>query len=224
MALFRPSAIVQNISGAVGGVVFVNGRGGPYVSTRGIKREAVTRRQQLARNGLQRAIVRWSEITDAQRLAWSLLAARTPRIDRLGRTTVYTGRQLFLRHNGFNGRLTLAMQDDPPSLGVSIAFERCTVTVVSGVFTLRCFRQGGTGSGRAAVYGARSHSTAAAPSNYFAQFFNFTFSTNAVVNPTTAFSFVFGAPQLGEYVKLRVATRFDNCLWSDGVVCTTKAV
>lgn len=224
MALVRGSALVDGISGAIAGAVFVQGRGGAYVSARPPRTNRQTGKQLAARLGMQRSLARWDALTDAQRGAWALLGARIPRRDRLGRQSTYSGRSLFLRQNSSNGRIRLALQNDPPSLGLVIGLERATITCVSGVITLRIFRQGGTGSGWLMVKGARSHSSSGYSYKSPTVFYATSFSSNAVLDISAIFAANFGAPGVGELIMVEVSTRFDNCLWGAAVVAKTKAV
>jgi hypothetical protein len=153
-----------------------------------------------------------------------LLGKRTPRVDRVGVQKLYSGRALYMHQNMINSRVSLALQAEPPSLGVSTAFDRVTISCISGVVTLRCFRAGNTGTGWAIAYCARAHASSGWSAKVFRLVIGFQFTTNQVVNISPQFYLNLGAPVVGELIAVRVRTRFDNCLWSSEVEANAQAV
>lgn len=100
MALFRPSSIVQSISGNVGGVTFVQGQRGNVVRHRPLRINRITEERTDARTRWAFIYSYWYDTLSAsQRLEWETTAVTITRTNRLGIPHRLTGLELFLIQN-----------------------------------------------------------------------------------------------------------------------------
>lgn len=224
MALFRPSSIVETISGELGGVVFVTGAGGRYLRTSGPRVNYQTARQVGRRRDFAEIVQAWSALTSSQRLAWNALGARIVRVDRVGVQKNYGGRQLFIRENAIRARVGIAQLVDPPVGGARQAFARFRCDWSGASLILRCDRYSGGGSGDALFYGYRSFSFGGFTAKNPTLFLRTPFTANFVVNATTFFANNFGIPEVGEYFMVRCVAVFTGFLASLPVDVTTTRV
>lgn len=115
MALFEQSPLTGAISGNIGGVNFVAADHGIYVRQKRGHTIGATTTQLQARAAFQSCARRWIELTDAQRLLWSTVAASVKTTDRLGRVRAMTGRQFFFERNIRNlSFVGLTVETTPP--------------------------------------------------------------------------------------------------------------
>lgn len=212
MALFRPGVLVQTVSGDIGGVSFVQGKGGAYVRRRGVKCNQNSFYQERQRARFSRLPGLWQDLSAQDKTSWATLAARVYRVDRLGVQKPWTARNLFFSENGLRLTAGLSPISAAPIGGARLAFASFTVTYASAVLTLRCNRVGGVGSGRALFFGCRSFSRAGFTSKTFYTFLSSPFSSNLVVNGTSFFAARFRVPDVGEYLGFRVVAIFDGQL------------
>ncbi len=136
MAIFRHGSLTGGISGSVGGVTFVNGRGSPVLRHRPIRPAPKGPGIELAQKDMNILNSSWSNFTDAQRDAWRTAAVDFARPNRLGVQSPLTGHQLFLKINielhDFGGPLF----SGPPAGGQSPAPENFSVALsASGALT-----------------------------------------------------------------------------------------
>lgn len=122
MAIYRNSPLIGGISGSIGAMTFVNSSRGIVVRTRPLKKRFTTEASsiQTSKNALLR--LRWSQLTDAQRLAWTSIAATITRTNRLGQSRTLSGFQLLIMHGMFLTATEITALDDPPQAIVSTTF------------------------------------------------------------------------------------------------------
>jgi hypothetical protein len=214
VALFRPSSLVQAVSGRVGGVVFVAGSQGSYIRRVGSKTIARPTALDYSRKAFGDGVSTWQNLTDAQRKGWNVLAARIYRTDRLGVQKPYSGRSLFLREAAIAARVHLPIVLDAPGAGVRISMASYSVAYTSTALTLSFVKTPGTPSGWIIVYGARSFSQTGFTSKQLTIINAQNFTGSATINVTFGFEYHFLRPDLGEYYAIGAITRFNGCLWS----------
>lgn len=117
MAICHTGPIISGISGAVGGVIFRQGRRGISVGSRPIKLRRGTPKQLAARAQFQRAVQAWNDLTSTERVRWLYAASQLPFTDRLGLGRPRDGRSLFIQDFLFRGYapLTLARPTPQPT-------------------------------------------------------------------------------------------------------------
>lgn len=132
MAIFRPGGLAGSISGAAGGVVFVNGRSGPVLRRRPSGRPRVTEALQAARGMPGRIAAAWNELTELQRQAWRTAAAALRFPNRLGVLRAISGYQLYTRHvmDVYLGSPPAALA--PPSASMLYSPTTCTAYFLEG--------------------------------------------------------------------------------------------
>lgn len=117
MAIFRPSALVQNISGSVGGVTFALGPRGSILKHRPARRKTAPEmlipwNQESSTDTMPAGQIltelktAWQNLTDTQRLSWRNLAQQLPTRNRLGIRRPLSGFQLFLQEAQLLGTLS----------------------------------------------------------------------------------------------------------------------
>lgn len=95
MALIKP--IHGEMSGKIGGNVYARNRGGMYVRTWAKPVQPDTPLQTAVKSYMGAAVGVWTNtLTQAQRDAWTLYAANTPVVNRLGDTVYLTGQNHFI--------------------------------------------------------------------------------------------------------------------------------
>ena len=127
MAIVRPGPLVGAISGAVGGVTFVSGRGSPVVRHRPAMRTVSSPSLAAARGSMQSVRNFWKTLTDEQQDSWTTTARDTPHTNRLGVTSPISGFQLMVQTNI---RVVLggdALESVPLPGGVSAVVQNVTV-------------------------------------------------------------------------------------------------
>jgi len=117
MALIRPGAVVGQISGRVGGVVFARNRGGAYVRNGPAPVQPRTIYQTQVRNALSTASSAWDGLTEDQRKAWSEWAKLNPIKNRIGETVTLQGNAAFVELNSRLARLGIAPVAATPAVG-----------------------------------------------------------------------------------------------------------
>ena len=212
MALFRPGPLAQTVSGAIGGVVFAQGKGGSYVKTRGSKTNQRSTVQGQNRGRFLEIVRAWDLMLPAKQQLWAALGVRTYRVDRVGVQKPWGGRALFLSEGMIKIRVGMSVVPDPPIKGVRQPFASFTVTYTGGVLTLRGTRPTGFTAGNAIFYGCRAMSRGGFSSKSPQVFLRSPFSTNLVVNATSFFANKFGTPAVGEWILIRCVVIFDDCL------------
>jgi len=99
MALFRPGPLVGAISGAMGGVVFVQGRQMQVVRPRPNPIQPGTSLQVSQQRAYAQCCLEWRGLSAADRLTWEVAARNVPFVDRLGRRRSYSPFNLFMAVN-----------------------------------------------------------------------------------------------------------------------------
>lgn len=214
MALFRGSALVQSISGALGGAVFVQGAAGHYVKARGVKCTPTVLSDRYARAGFSLAVQAWKGLSDAQRKAWGILGARTYRTDRLGVQKTYSGRALFMSQALTTGRVHLPPVLDAPGLGTRQFFASFSASFTSVALTCSYVAQPFSGTGWVITYGVRAFSKGGFSRKQYIVLDARTFGASGTYDITSNFEIHMGKPILDEFYGLRVSTRYPGSLWS----------
>lgn len=112
MAIYRPSATIGAVSGALGGAVFRHA-GAPTLAARPIRKQTASNPQadrQADYHNIQNA---WRDLTDAQRLQWTQIARQNPIINRLGLPRQLTAQEYYTRTNLTAILAAGALQDTP---------------------------------------------------------------------------------------------------------------
>lgn len=162
MAIFRPSATVGAISGAVGGSVFVNAKGSKVVRHRPQRKSPPTSNTQpyvfqnetvsarLAADPkarLRNLSNAWTAFTATQKTAWGTFAEVLPRANRLGQSRPLSGRAAYLSYG-----LTLwNLKGEAPAATVPTQLSTAPLT-----FTL-AFAQGGPYNATITTDGAQNN-------------------------------------------------------------------
>lgn len=97
MAIIRTTAIVQAISGKVGGTTFAQTKNGIVVKTNPQKKRQQNARTLAQRNRYSIQRKRWQNFSQETRDIWNLVARNTPYTNRLGITRTLNGFQLFMK-------------------------------------------------------------------------------------------------------------------------------
>lgn len=214
MALFQPSALIQGVSGTLGGTTFALGSGGRYVRAAGQKCNPRTFFALTGRRGFSNAVEDWRGLSQAQRQGWINLAARTYRTDRVGTQKTYNARSLFLSQACITGRVGLPNVLDAPGLGtrqffatISVAYTALALTYAFTAFTF-------SGTGWVIAYACRSFSQGGFARKSFFVIDARSFGSSGTVNLTTQFENHFLKPIAGEFYALRFRVRYPGSLWS----------
>lgn len=99
MALIKLTAVVDNISGKLNGSVFARNKGGHYIRSKSNPTNPQTEKQNLVRSLLSGVSTEWRQLTNGQREAWKGAGADFPYQNKLGDTKIYSGFNLFVKHN-----------------------------------------------------------------------------------------------------------------------------
>ena len=98
MALIRPSALIGQVSGALGGVIFSHDAAGPKVSHRPIRLRKRTEPSSFSRSLLPHAQSLWRVLSDSDKLNWNNLALNSLYTNRVGLRRSPSGRHLFISY------------------------------------------------------------------------------------------------------------------------------
>lgn len=115
MALITPQSPLVNISGSVGGSVFSRDTSGLHLVSpkrKGYKRSPLQDRRRRAFLTAKNAWHLTVALDNAQ--PWYLYASRHPGKNRLGRTIIYTGYQMFMRFNIYRAYNNVSLILLPP--------------------------------------------------------------------------------------------------------------
>lgn len=136
MAIFKPSSLVEGISGTLGGANFVTGKNGNVIRKRRLKKPALSEKQIKRQSLFAEAIRRWTHIlNDQQRTEWSVIAKDLSTTNRLGETRQLTGRGLFIRQVSSGGFVSTSL-DTPGEFAAANQFVGIDlVAEVGGPFT-----------------------------------------------------------------------------------------
>lgn len=114
MAIIRPGAIIGAISGNLGGVCFIAGKGAPVARQRIHKKNSQTPKQISHRAGTLFLSQSWRTLTPAQRIMWNTAATKFPVTNRLGITSFASGFSLFLKVNAISRYAFALWSNIPP--------------------------------------------------------------------------------------------------------------
>jgi len=157
MAIYRHSALVQSISGSLGGAVFRAASVSPIVAARQTSRPARSPIRSKRTADLARISRAWSTLTDQQRDAWTTAGRRRPRTDRLGVRRPRTGYQLYRHHNGILLAFGINPADLPPpgpfDPNLSPGPWTLELTVTSSTIQAQTIKAGTPSSGTVMLYG-----------------------------------------------------------------------
>ena len=113
MAIIRPGAVVGAISGNLGGVNFVAGRGAPIVRQRIRKKDSQTTKQVNQRGTIDLLTKHWRDLSDVQRLMWKVEATKHQFRNRLGVKVFHSAFSIYLASAFPFYSVTGTLQDEP---------------------------------------------------------------------------------------------------------------
>ncbi len=111
---YKPSALVETMSGSQGDSTFSTGRAGDYIRRRVDPAQPRTQAQSDVRARFSQFSSQWKTLTAAQRLAWSNLAGTVTLTSRYGSVYHPSGQQLFVRANSNLGAAGVDPITDAP--------------------------------------------------------------------------------------------------------------
>ena len=155
MAIFRTSPIIGAISGKLGGMVFVAGKGSPTVRPRP-RRSARNSQFQLQATADYVTISQsWKELTTLQKDAWRTSAISFPTKNRLGVSAPISGFQLFVKFHAELQNRNIISADPPPVQGTNGIPTSVSATFsAAGDLDVAASPQAGLGADRWIVYGS----------------------------------------------------------------------
>jgi hypothetical protein len=130
MAIFRPSPLIGDISGALGATIFYTGGRAGTIGTRPQFTPPITYESQKRQLGLHQYQTAWRAQTDAYQASWRTFAQSFPWTNRLNIRRPLSGYSAFLSyHLQFQpyGAYTLTVYDPPQSISSPVL----TITAVS---------------------------------------------------------------------------------------------
>jgi len=140
MAIFLTGALVADIRGKLGEIVFQRTQGGPTVRSLGTWVQPNTDPQQDCRNTLYALSKAWSStLLESERESWRSYARTNPRPNRWGHATIVNGYCAFIRHNAHAYRNTMAIQFPyapadppihPPDVAITIARDTLNAELI----------------------------------------------------------------------------------------------
>lgn len=114
MALVLYGNGVADIRGSIAGNVFSRNRSGAFVRNRTKPINPDTAKQSAARARFTQALDDWAQLTDTQKLGWSIIAENTTRLNKLGQPYIPSARQIFLESaNNFRSNGLPIIEDAP---------------------------------------------------------------------------------------------------------------
>lgn len=138
MAIIRTGALVGGISGTLGGVVFVAGRGSPVVRPRPLTKNKSSPFLAASRASMFTLRRAWSSLTSLQKSAWETRAVDFPTTNALGVSSPISGFQLFIKLNIESRLDSESFIPDPtdfpvsgPPTNVAAAFSESVDFIVS---------------------------------------------------------------------------------------------
>ncbi len=99
MAILRLGAVVNAISGSIGGTTFAHTKGGTVARAKPRQKKFLSAQHLVMRNIYSQLRIAWKALTPIQRQAWNVTALQLPRPNRLGQTTNLSGYLLFMKTN-----------------------------------------------------------------------------------------------------------------------------
>lgn len=206
MAIFRPGSIVGAISGNLGTLNFVAGKGTPIVRKRIRKKDSQTPKQITQRSGTQTISSLWRKIPADTRLKWNTAAKKFPHKNRLGQTSQPSGFQLFFTCAMGTWLWNRATGAPVPPAPETIALRTLTFSASASGNIRIAFNPTIFAVHLARIYASRPFSTVIP--KHFPNLKHMTTSTGDVgdfVDITSEFDAAFGHPAEGEAVLATVS-------------------
>lgn len=144
MALIKLGALVSEVRGSIGGVVFARNRGGAYIRNRSIPLNPQSVRQSAVRQVFGQLSNIWStSLTAAQRTAWEVYASNVPLPNSLGENRNVSGINMYSRGNALILDTAGTREDDGPTIFTQGPSFTPTITLDSAADTLSVTDLGG---------------------------------------------------------------------------------
>ena len=124
MAIIQPSALISNIRGKVGGVIFQLSRSGNIVRSLTIPVNKRSQLQTKTRNNTFNILQNWIGLSDAQRATWSAYVQYNPILQKNRLKLHITGQQAFIKFNSYR------LEYDLPILEIPV-FNKCDLTPIT---------------------------------------------------------------------------------------------
>jgi hypothetical protein len=112
MARITTSALISDIRGKVGGVVFQGGQSGLVARQKTTPINKRTSAQTRAKTDLYNIQQDWMTLTDQQRDNWNLFAATYPKQQKFNPTKYINGQQYFIKYNTYRKSYNLPVLAD----------------------------------------------------------------------------------------------------------------
>jgi hypothetical protein len=209
---YKPSALVETMSGSQGDSTFSTGRAGDYIRRRVDPAQPRTANQVARRNSFSTASSAWRLLTAGQRAGWRNLAATVTLTNRYGATYKPTGQQLFVGTFATADNAGVIISNDAPGSIVQPAAVEITelltkrgAAAANDVLTLKH-----SGFAAGPVFNIYATGNYSAGREYVAPGslkFILTSDTNAgntVVDFKAAWEAIFGRPAIGSKITVSV--------------------
>lgn len=136
--LFRSGALIGELSGALGPIVFSHNKGGTYARARVVPTKSTTSFAEAAKARLAEGSSRWQTLTDAQRAAWATWAQNNPVINRIGDPITLSGAAAYTGLAASLLQIGVTPADDPPVIPAPDPVETLTPTfdIGTGAFDI----------------------------------------------------------------------------------------
>lgn len=138
MALVKYSAIVSEVRGKEGGIIFSRNTYGAYIKAKVSPTNPQTIYQQVQRGTFTNIAQNWRVLTDPQKAAWVSLGQQVTRVNQFGDQTAYTGFSIFMRINRnrvLTNQSLLTVAPAPPTLAV-LSFASFNATAGTPTMTI----------------------------------------------------------------------------------------
>lgn len=137
MAIIRPGPLAGAISGRLGGVVFVAGKGTPFVRPRPAPISNTSARLATRKSHFGRIVNAWSQLTDDERLQWRTAAALLKTTNRLGLSKPMPAFAYYVKTNMTGNMLGGTTSVTPPNPFIPDPPTALTLTFsVAGAYTV----------------------------------------------------------------------------------------
>lgn len=135
MALITSGAMIGQISGKLGPVVFSHNRGGPYVRAHVVPVTSTTSFALNAKARLSAASQLWQTLTTEQKLAWQTWANNNPITNRIGAKVTLSGHGAFVGLTSSLAQAGVAAVLDPPVIPPPVGLLTLAATFDIGLGT-----------------------------------------------------------------------------------------
>lgn len=133
MAQVQYTGLVNSIKGKLGGSIFQGSGTNCQVKSRRGNGRVYTQSFQKQKNVIALAAMKWSQLTDAQRNAWSAMATNWPSVSVFGDGRILTGYNLFMKLNGRVAAHNGTMITDPSALVGTTSFAESVIVGFTGL-------------------------------------------------------------------------------------------